>query len=76
MGGAQAIGLSTALTAGLYGAGATVGSASAAALLPAAVALAGGLELGYATNNLYERFAGDTIGGDIYDLFNRQRPCP
>lgn len=76
VGGAQAIGLSTAVTAGIYGAGATIGSASAAALLPAAIALAGGVELGYGTNNLYERFAGDTIGGDLYDFFNRQRPCP
>ncbi len=72
-GGAQAIGLSTATTYGLYGAGATIGSATASVALPVALAGYGGYETGSAFNNLYERYRGNSLGSDIHDLVNEGR---
>jgi hypothetical protein len=38
-----------------------------------AVAFAGGLEVGSGLYKLYEDLMGDTLGGDIYDLFQRDK---
>lgn len=75
-GGAQAIGLSTATTYGLYGVGATAGSATASVALPVALAGYGGYEVGSSFNNLYEQHRGNSLGGDIYDLVNDGRLYP
>jgi RHS repeat-associated protein len=70
IGGAQAIGLSTAMTYGLYGAGATISSLTTAAAIPIFLAGYGGVEIGNVTNGLYERYRGNSIGSDIYDLWH------
>jgi len=72
-GGAQAISLSTATTFGLYGAGATIGSATASVALPVALAAYGGFEVGATFNSVYERSRGNSLGGDIYDLIHQRR---
>ncbi len=72
-GGVEAIGLSTATTYGLYGAGAMVGSAGAAAFFPGLLALYGGTQVGSTFNNLYEQSRGNSLGSDIYDLVHHGR---
>jgi RHS repeat-associated protein len=45
---------------------------------PAVLAYLGGAELGFAFNNFYERFRGQSLGEDIYDWFHPNRednPC-
>ena len=72
VGGVQAVGLSTALTTGLYGTGATVSSACGAAALPLSISLLGGYMVGDGINSLYTyAFDGNaSIGTHIYELFN------
>lgn len=71
VGGAQTIGLSAAVTTGIYGFGAAASSAGAAATLPGALAVLGGYEIGSGLNSTYERYSGTSIGSQAYDLFNR-----
>lgn len=73
IGGASAISLSTSTTIGLYGAGATLGSATATVALPVALAGYGGYEVGSTFNNVYERARGNSLGSDIYDLVHYGR---
>ncbi len=73
VGGAQAIGLSTATTYGLYGAGATISAAGAAVVVPLFLAGYGGLEVGNTFNSFYEQYRGNSFGSDIYDLLNEGR---
>ncbi len=70
VGGAQTVGLSASITFGMYGSGAAIGSAGAAVILPLSLSAIGGAEIGLSINSLYERLMGDSIGGDIYDLFH------
>lgn len=70
VGGVQTIGLSAAVTTGIYGFGAAATSATAAAAAPGLLALIGGAEIGLAINSSYERYSGSSIGSQIYDLFN------
>lgn len=70
VGGAQTIGLSGAVTTGLYGFGATASSAGAAVALPVGLAGLGGFEVGNGLNSLYERVTGTSVGSQIYDLIN------
>ena len=72
-GGAAAISLSTATTYSLYGAGATISSASAATVLPLFLAGYGGWEVGSSFNNFYERSRGNSLGSDVYDLVHHGR---
>jgi RHS repeat-associated protein len=69
-GGVQAVGMSTATTYGMYGAGATVGSATASVVVPVALAAYGGVEVGRSINSFYERHRRNSIGSDLYDLIN------
>lgn len=69
IGGAQTVGLSTAITYSIYGAGATITSAGVAAVGPAALAGMGGYEIGTAGYNLWERMWGVRLGVQIYELF-------
>jgi hypothetical protein len=72
--------LSTGTTFGLYGAGATISSATGSVLLPVALSGYGGYEIGTVFNNFYEIFRGNSLGSDIYDLvhygkiFSSQKP--
>jgi RHS repeat-associated protein len=70
IGGVQAVGLSTATTYGMFGAGATVGSATASVVVPVALAAYGGVEAGRSINSFYERHRRNSIGSDLYDLIN------
>ncbi|MEW6330672.1 MAG: RHS repeat-associated core domain-containing protein [Pseudomonadota bacterium] len=71
-GGASSISLSISTTYGLYGAGATVSSATAAVLVPLFLSGYGGVETGSAISNLYEQARGGSgsIGSDIYGIFH------
>ena len=72
-GGIRSIGLSTATTSGLYGVGATTGMATGAVTLPALFAGYGGYEVGSTFYGLYERYRGNSLGSDLYDLVNHGR---
>ena len=61
-----------------YGGAQTLGLASGIALyssvpgaVPVGLALLGGAELGFAFNGLYERWSGQSLGGDLYDWWHR-----
>jgi RHS repeat-associated protein len=71
-GGASSISLSISTTYGLYGAGATVSSATAAVLVPLFLSGYGGVETGSAISQLYEQARGGagSIGSDIYGVFH------
>ena len=70
IGGVQTASLASFMSAGMYGAGATVGSAGAGVFLPVFLAGLGGYEIGLGLSNLYQNIFGDSIGGDIYDWLN------
>ncbi len=72
-GGLSAIGLAGYSVAGLYGAGAGLAAISPAFGVPLAIAGVGSLEIGQSFNNVYERQRGNSLGSDLYDLFNHQR---
>lgn len=66
IGGAQTVGLSIAITAGIYGAGASITSISAAVALPVTLAAIGGIEVGLGIGSLVENLTGNSIGEWIY----------
>jgi hypothetical protein len=70
IGGASSISLSISTTYGLYGAGATISSVSATTALPLFLSGYGGREVGLTFNSFYERYRGNSLGSDIYDLLN------
>jgi hypothetical protein len=54
----------------MYGAGATVGAATAGVALPVVIAFTAGLQIGDSFNRFYERARGQSLGDDLYDLFH------
>ncbi len=69
-------GIGGAQTLGLAGLVATYSSVTPIA--PVALAGLGGAEIGFAFNNAYKRFRGQTLGEDIYDWLHpkqKDNPC-
>lgn len=73
-GGAQTVGLSTAIAFSIGGVGATVSSVGAITLLPGTLAALGGAEIGLAFNSIFEQLAGDSPGAFVFELINA-KPC-
>jgi hypothetical protein len=74
-GGGQTIILSTSITVGLYGTGATLSSAGALIILPLALTSLGSIEIGFGLNELYEDVFDNSLGSDIYDWLNPKTYC-
>ena len=49
---------------------------TSATWLPPVLAFTGGLELGFAFNNFYERLSGQALGADIYDWTHKNNWMP
>ena len=65
IGGAQSIGLGSGIAA----------YSSVPSAVPLVLAGLGGAELGFAFNNFYKRYRGQSLGGDIYDWLHTTDPC-